>query len=116
MKNGYVLRAVSGELTRESFLRVFDEIVLSSSIFQEKNVLCDFSETLFLDGSMSELLDIAIGMTKYRLVLKGKIGHVAGGNGTQIQIARNLAMVLSLKGFNYKVFVDMEEAKRWVAG
>jgi len=27
-----------------------------------------------------------------------------------------LATVLALKGFNYKVFIDIEEARRWVAG
>lgn len=116
MKKGYILRAVSGELTCDSFLRIFDDIVFSSSIFQEENIICDLSEAMFPVGSMSELLDIAIGMDKYRLVLKCKIAHVAGGNGTQMRIARNLATVLAFKGFDYKVFTDMEEARRWVAG
>jgi len=116
MKNGFILRAVSGNLTSESFLRVFDEIVFSSSIIQQKNILCDFREAIFCDGSMSELLDIAIGMSRYRDVLEGKIAHVASETGAQGQIAMNLANVLALKGFNYKVFIDMEEARRWVAG
>ena len=116
MKEGFVLRAISGNLTSENFLRVFDEIVFSSSIIQLKNILCDFREAMFSDGSMSELLDIAIGMSKYRHVLEGKIAHVASEIGDQAQIATSLATVLTLKGFNYKVFVDIEEARRWVAG
>ena len=115
MREGFVLRAISGNLTSENFLRVFDEIVFSSSIIQLKNILCDFREAFFPDESMTELLDIALAMARYRHVLKGRIAHVAGPIEGQIQIAHNLENLLALKNFNYRCFSDMEAARKWVS-
>jgi hypothetical protein len=115
MQNGYILKSASGELTRERFLGIFDEIAFSSSIFQQRNVLCDFREAFFPDEAMSALLDIAMEMAKYRLVLKGRIAHVASPNPAQIQIARNLENLLAITDFNYRAFSDMEAARKWVS-
>lgn len=44
-----------------------------------------------------------------------RIAHVVSPNGTQIQIARNLENLLTIKGINYQCFTDMEAAKKWVS-
>jgi hypothetical protein len=96
-------------------MQIIDEIIFSYAIFKQKNIICDFREAFFPDESMTELLDIASAMARYRLILKGKIAHVASPDGGQIQIARNLENLLGLKDFKYRCFSDMEAARKWVS-
>ena len=116
MNDSLILKTASGKLDSDCFIRLFEEIIFSFTVYQRKNIICDFREAQFNPESMGELIHIATEMTKYRLVLTGKIAHVASDAGSQARIAMNLAKALALKGFNYKIFIDMEEARQWVVG
>ena len=116
MNDSLILKTASGKLDSDCFIRLFEEIIFSSTIYQRKNIICDFRKAQFNPESMGELFNIATEMTKYRLVLTGKIAHVACRDSDQIQVALNLENLMTLKGFNYKYFCDVDSARQWVLG
>jgi hypothetical protein len=114
MDNGYIVRAASGDMDFRRYMRIVEEVIFSAAVLQSPNMLLDFREAVFPKESMAALLDIATAMTKYRLLLQGRIAHVSSPRRTEMYVARNLEALLALKGFNYRCFEDIEAARQWV--
>jgi hypothetical protein len=95
-------------------IRLIEKAVFSAEAFPQQNLLCDFREAFFPRESMQLLLNIAVEMAKYRLVLTGRIAHVSSRDSLQIHLARMLADLLALKGFNCRSFSVMEDAQAWL--
>ena len=112
--SGFVLKAASGEISHDRYMRLIEKAVFSAEAFPQQNLLCDFREAFFPRESMQLLLNIAVEMAKYRLVLTGRIAHVSSRDSLQIHLARMLANLLALKGFNCRSFSVMEDAEAWL--
>jgi len=112
--SGFVLKAASGEISHDRYMRLMEKAVFSAEAIPQQNILCDFREAFFPKESMQLLLNIAVEMAKSRLVLTGRIAHLSSRDSLQIHLARMLANLLALKGFNCRSFSVMEDAQAWL--
>jgi hypothetical protein len=113
-ESGFVLKAAAGEISHDRYMRLIEKAVFSAEAIPQQSILCDFREAFFPRESMQLLLNIAVEMAKYRLVLTSRIAHLSSRDSLQIHLARILANLLALKGFNYRSFSDMEDARAWL--
>jgi hypothetical protein len=110
-----ILRAESGRIDHERFMQIVQQLSFSANWWPSRNIICDFREAKLAFESMEELLGIAVEMTQYRSVLTNKIAHVSSPDSAQIQIARRLENILLLKGFFYKCFCNIDDARTWAS-
>ncbi len=106
----------SGEIDLDRSIQIIHDLAVAASFHAGHNILVDLRETtVHVEGSMGDILRLAVEMVRYGAAFKGKIANVVPADEKRLSIAKQFEASLNLQGFTYKVFTSFEDAIDWLS-
>ena len=108
--------AVSGTLHRDILLNLLAQLRIISSNNTGCNLLFDLQQTSLESSQMdmSRVIDVVSAIIDLKDQLGDKIAHVVPDREDRIQHANDIGSVAMIRGLNYKVFTDIDRARKWL--
>ena len=108
--------AVSGALHRDILLNLLAQLRIISSNNMGCNLLFDLQQTSLESSQMdmSRVIDVVSAIVDLKDQLGDKIAHVVPDREDRIQHANDIGSVAMIRGLNYKVFTDIDRARKWL--
>ena len=75
----------------------------------------DLRETTVSDRSLDDLLKLALEFVQYKFAFRNKIANVIPDKKDRFRIAQQFKACLDIKGFEYEVFRNFEDAIEWLS-
>ena len=111
---GFVGRTVSGEVDSTNAAIIAKEYVSLAYQYPDQNILVDLRD---IKASMSivNLMEVAQEIAGLFPGFTNKVAHLILDEDERVRLARQFESCMVLKGFNYKVFTDFDEAGGWLS-
>ena len=107
METGRIDVARSKEIVRQ--------LAATAAFHVDHNILLDLRETTIQDEDMSDVLEVALEIARYKSAFKGKLANLLPGDEKRIFIAKQLKALIAMEGFQYEIFTSFEEAMEWLS-
>jgi len=91
------------------------QLAATAAFHVDHNILLDLRETTIQDEDMSDILEVALEIARYKSAFKGKLANLLPGDEKRIFIARQLKALIAMEGFQYEIFTNFEEAMEWLS-
>jgi hypothetical protein len=91
------------------------QLAAAAAYHVDHNILLDLRETTVKEENMSEVLEVALEIARYRAAFKGKLANLLPADETRLSIARQLKALMDLEGFQYEIFTSFEGAMEWLS-
>jgi hypothetical protein len=112
----FIRKNEAGEIDIHRSREIIHELAAAASFHANHNILIDMRETTIArESSMSDILELALEMARYKSVFKGKIANVIPGDERRLSRAKQFRACLDLQGFRYDIFTSFEDAINWLS-
>jgi hypothetical protein len=91
------------------------QLAATAAFHVDHNILLDLRETTIQDEDMSDVLEVALEIARYKSAFKGKLANLLPGDEKRIFIAKQLKALIAMEGFQYEIFTSFEEAMEWLS-
>ena len=107
---------VSGALHRDIMLNLLAQLRIISTNNTGCNLLFDLRQTTLESSQMDmyRAIDVVSAIVDLKDQLGDKIAHVVPNSEDRVQHANDIGSMAMIRGLNYKVFTDMDLARKWL--
>ena len=107
---------VSGALHRDILLNLLAQLRIISANNQGCNLLFDLRQTTLEAAQMDmyRVIDVVSAIIDLKDQLGDKIAHVVPENKDRVVHAEDIGSVAMIRGINYRVFTDFDQAWKWL--
>lgn len=111
-----IIGVVSGELHREILMNLLSQLRVISSNNQGCNLLFDLRQTSLEQSQMDmyRVIDVVTAILELKEQLGDKIAHVVPQEEDRVVHAEDIGSVAMIRGLNYQVFTDIQQAREWL--
>jgi hypothetical protein len=112
----FIRKNESGELSKDRIREIIMEIGTAACYFPDHNILIDFrNTTISWPANMVDIMKTAIEVSAFKNVLQNKIANIIPVDEERISFAEITQAAIQIKGIDYKVFTDFEDAIEWLS-
>jgi hypothetical protein len=79
------------------------------------NILLDLRDTTIQVENLSDVLEVALEIARYKGAFKGKLANLLPGDEKRLCIAAQLKALIAMEEFQYEIFTSFEEAMEWLS-
>jgi hypothetical protein len=90
------------------------QLAAAAAFHADHNILLDLRETTITDENMSDVLEVALEIARYKSAFKGKLANLLPNDEKRLFLANQLKALISMEGFQYEIFTSFEEAMEWL--
>jgi hypothetical protein len=105
----------TGEIDVDRSKELVRQLAVAAAFHADHNIFLDLRETTIKEESMSDVLEVALEIARYKSAFKGKLANLLPGDEKRLFIARQLKALMDIKGFQYEIFTNFEEAVEWLS-
>jgi hypothetical protein len=105
----------TGKIDVHRSKEIVRELAAAAAFHADHNILLDLRETTMKEENMSDVLEVALEIARYRAAFKGKLANLLPDDEKRLFIARQLKALMDIKGFQYEIFTNFEEAVEWLS-
>jgi len=105
----------SGKLDYDESVKIIQRLAEAASFHKDHNILIDLRETDVEWATMNDLLKLTLEFTRLKIDFKNRLANLIPDNERRIAIAAQFKACLDIRGFEYEVFTDYEEAIEWLS-
>ena len=111
-----ITAVVSGALHRDILLNLLVQLRIISTNNMGCNLLFDLRQTSLESSQMDmyRVIDVVSAIVDLKDQLGDKIAHVVPDREDRSQHANDIGSVAMIRGLNYKVFTDIDRARKWL--
>jgi hypothetical protein len=91
------------------------QLAATAAFHVDHNILLDLRETTINEENMSDVLEVALEIARYKSAFKGKLANLLPGDEKRLFLARQLKALIATEGFQYEIFTSFEEAVEWLS-
>lgn len=115
-ENKIIIGVISGELHRDILQNLLSQLRIISTNNRGCNILFDLRQTSLetTQMGMHRIIDLASAIVDLKDQLGDKIAHVVPEDKDRIVHAEDIGSVAKARGFKYRVFNDIEQARNWL--
>ena len=112
----FIRKNQAGELNHDQIQALIIEIIAVASYYPHHNILIDSRDTtISQDIYMIDILSVAEQLAKLDNIFFSKIANIVPKDKTRLSIANKTEAAINLKGLQYKVFTEFEDAIEWIS-
>jgi hypothetical protein len=111
----FIRKPATGEIDFDRSMKIVRDLATAATFHADHNILIDLRETTVTTKSMSDILNVAVEIARYKSVFKNKIANVIPDDEKRLSIANQFKACLDIKGFQYDFFTDFEDAIEWLS-
>lgn len=104
-----------GEIDVDRSKEIIRRLAVTSAFHVDHNILLDLRETTVKEGSMRDVLEVALEIGRYKSAFKGKLANLLPADEQRLSMARQLKALMDIEGFQYEIFTSFEEAMEWLS-
>jgi hypothetical protein len=104
-----------GEIEVDRSKEIIRRLAVTSAFHVDHNILLDLRETTVKEGSMRDVLEVALEIGRYKSAFKGKLANLLPADEQRLSMARQLKALMDIEGFQYEIFTSFEEAMEWLS-
>ena len=107
---------VTGALHRDILMNLLAQLRVITTNNRGCNLLFDLSDTSLETTQMDmyRIIDVVSSIVELKDQLGEKIAHVVPDKKNRIVHAEDIGSVAMIRGINYQVFTDIEQARTWL--
>lgn len=107
---------VAGALHRDILMNLLAQLRVITTNNRGCNLLFDLSDTSLETTQMDmyRIIDVVSSIVELKDQLGEKIAHVVPDKKDRIIHAEDIGSVAMIRGINYQVFTDIEQARTWL--
>ena len=107
---------VVGALHRDILMNLLAQLRVITTNNRGCNLLFDLSDTSLETTQMDmyRIIDVVSSIVELKDQLGEKIAHVVPDKKNRIVHAEDIGSVAMIRGINYQVFTDIEQARTWL--
>ena len=105
----------TGKIDIDRSKEIVRQLAVGASFHADHNILLDLRETTIKEENMSDVLEVALEIARYKSAFKGKLANLLPGDEKRLFMARQLKTLMVIKGFEYEIFTNFEEAVEWLS-
>lgn len=107
---------VTGALHRDILMNLLAQLRVITTNNSGCNLLFDLSDTSLETTQMDmyRIIDVVSSIVELKDQLGEKIAHVVPDKKNRIVHAEDIGSVAMIRGINYQVFTDIEQARTWL--
>lgn len=107
---------VTGALHRDILMNLLAQLRVITTNNSGCNLLFDLSDTSLETTQMDmyRIIDVVSSIVELKDQLGEKIAHVVPDKKDRIVHAEDIGSVAMIRGINYQVFTDIEQARTWL--
>ena len=105
----------SGDLDLERVQQIVEKIGAVATENPGHNILLDLRNTELSAATMGDMLETAATADQFKALHEVKIAGIVPDESIRSFVAERMQGVMQLKGFDYRVFTDADEASEWLA-
>ena len=105
----------TGEIDVHRSKEIVRQLAAMAAFHADHNILLDLRGTTIQEGNMSTTLEVALEIARYRSAFKGKMANLVPDDEQRLVVARQLKALMDIKGFQYEIFTNFEEAVEWLS-
>jgi hypothetical protein len=94
---------------------IIRQLAAAAAFHADHNILLDLRDTTVKEENLSDILEVALEIARYRAAFKGKLANLLPDDEKRLFIARQLKALMELEGFKYEIFTSFEEAVEWLS-
>ena len=115
-ENKIISGVVTGALHRDILMNLLAQLRVITSNNRGCNLLFDLSDTSLETTQMDmyRIIDVVSSIVELKDQLGEKIAHVVPDKKGRIAHAEDIGSVAMIRGINYQVFTDIEQARTWL--
>ena len=91
------------------------QLAATASFHVDHNILLDLRETTIQEENLSDVLEVALEIARYKSAFKGRLANLLPDDEKRIGLARQLKALIAMEGFQYEIFTNFEEAMEWLS-
>ncbi len=105
----------TGEIDVDRSKEIVRQLAAMAAFHADHNILLDLRGTTIPERSMGDVLEVALEIARYRAAFKGKLANLVPDDEPRLLVARQLKALMDIKGFQYELFTNFEEAVEWLS-
>jgi hypothetical protein len=105
----------AGEIDIDRSKEIIRQLAVAASFHEDHNILVDMRDTTLKEESIRNVLEVALEIARYKSVFKGKLANLLPGDEKRLLTAKQLKVLMDLKGFRYEIFTSFEDAVEWLS-
>ena len=107
---------VTGALHRDILMNLLAQLRIITTNNRGCNLIFDLSDTSLETTQMDmyRIIDVVSSIVELKDQLGEKIAHVVPDKKDRIMHAEDIGSVAMIRGINYQVFTDVEQARSWL--
>ena len=91
------------------------QLAAAAAFHEDHNILLDLRETTIKEENMSDALEVALEIARYKSAFKGKLANLLPNDKKRLFLAKQLKALIAMEGFQYEIFTSFEEAMEWLS-
>ena len=113
--NDFIRMKTSGTLDYDESVKLIRKLAKAAAYHEGHNILIDLRDTEVEWANLNEILKLTLEFTKLEVEFKNKLASIIPDNERRIAIAAQFKACMDIRGFDYEVFTDFEEAIEWLS-
>ena len=105
----------TGKIDVDRSKEIVRQLAVAASFHADHNILLDLRETTIKEENMNDVLGVALEIARYQAAFKGKLANLLPDDEKRLFVARQLKALMVIKGFQYEIFTNFEEAVEWLS-
>ena len=105
----------TGKIDVDRSKEIVRQLAVAAAFHADHNILLDLRETTIKEENMNDVLEVALEIARYQAAFKGKLANLLPGDEKRLFLARQLKALMVIKGFQYEIFTNFEEAVEWLS-
>ena len=111
----FIRMKASGTLDYDESVKLIRKLAEAAAYHEGHNILIDLRETKVEWANLNEILKLTLEFTKLEVGFKNKLASIIPDNERRIAVAAQFKACMDIRGFDYEVFTDYEEAIEWLS-
>lgn len=113
--NDFIRMTATGKLDYDASVKLIRRLAEAAAYHEGHNLLIDLRDTEVEWANLNEILKLTLEFTKLEVKFKNKLASIIPDNEKRIAIAAQFKACMDIRGFDYEVFTDYEEAIEWLS-
>ena len=105
----------TGKIDVDRSKEIVRQLAVAASFHADHNILLDLRETTIKEENMNDVLEVALEIARYQAAFKGKLANLLPDDEKRLFVASQLKALMVIKGFQYEIFTNFEEAVEWLS-
>ena len=105
----------TGKIDVDRSKEIVRQLAVAAAFHADHNILLDLRETTIKEENMNDVLEVALEIARYQAAFKGKLANLLPDDEKRLFVARQLKALMVIKGFQYEIFTNFEEAIEWLS-